>query len=535
MMARDGLRVTAAVERRAGTFGGLLSDRRFVLALLGLGGLAFLARLIPLLVGGGLTGFIDYDDGVYMGSALALVRGRIVYRDFYMLHPPGIVYVLSPFALLSFFVSDATAFAAARVGMVLLGALNTILVALLAVRVSRLAAFAAGGLYAVWTVPIYVERSTWLIGPQNTALLLALLVLAPPAVAATATPQRPIGARRAALAGILLGVCGAIQIWAAAPAAIIFAWLLYRTRRQPGGWLKPAAAYVAGGLATIAVLFLPFFLAAGTKMFRIIILDQLGRATDRVALLPRLRALEGLPHGVGGPIFNVIIVAAAVAAMLAVLAVAWRQPAVRFWAALLAAQVAVLLATPSFFRHYAGWYAPLAALWAGIVVASLGDAIASQRRTWLAVRGAYGVVLVGLLAITLAPVYPSLSPATRPFPADAVAAALAGARCPTSDSPTLLILTGEMRRMIENGCPLLVSPTGVSYDVDRGPGPTRLTRPNQLEYQAIMRDYYAGSDAAAFIRADSSNGLSAATWAAIRAKLPVEIHIGRVRIFLPAD
>ena len=64
---------------------------------------------------------VDYDDGVYMGSALSLVQGRIVYRDFLMLNPPGIVYVLMPFAALSSITSDGNAFAPARVGMMLAG------------------------------------------------------------------------------------------------------------------------------------------------------------------------------------------------------------------------------------------------------------------------------------------------------------------------------------------------------------------------------------------------------------------------------
>ncbi|HEY3523584.1 MAG TPA: hypothetical protein VGK63_07745 [Candidatus Limnocylindrales bacterium] len=512
-------------------------DRRLLLGLLGVAVIAFLARLIPVLASAGLHGFIDYDDGVYMGSALALVRGRIVYRDFVMLHPPGIVYVLSPFALLSFVVSDANAFAAARLGMMILGAINTLLVGAVAARLSRTAALAAAALYAVWIVPIYTERSTWLVGPQNTALLLALLVLAVPATnGERRTETRSEGAlgwRRAALAGLLLGICGAIQIWAAVPAVVILAWIAWRTRDQPGGWLRPTTAYVAAGLATVAVLFAPFLVAAGPRMIRIIIFEQLGRGADNVALLRRITAMEGMPQAATAPIAHVAVVCGAVLISGAVALTAWRRPVVRPWATLMAIQAAFLLVTPSFFRHYAAWYAPAAAISVGCAVAALIEAIPDRRRAVVVARLVTATGLVALLSMTLFPRAVQMRSATLPFPAHRVALALGDARCPTSDSPSLLILTGMMRRMVTNGCPLLVSPTGISYDTDRV-ATNRGSRPNQPEYQAAMRAYYTGSDAVAFIRSDHSNGLSSATWAAIRARFPVEHHVGRVRIFLPS-
>ncbi len=135
-------------------------------------GLAFVLRLLPVLNGGGLYGLNDYDDGVYFGAAVALVHGSIPYRDFLLLHPPGILYVLAPFAALGNLVGDATAFAAARLAFMLLGAANAGLVALVAGRIGRRAALFAGVLYAVWPVAANVERTTWLIAPQNTLLLL---------------------------------------------------------------------------------------------------------------------------------------------------------------------------------------------------------------------------------------------------------------------------------------------------------------------------------------------------------------------------
>ena len=50
-----------------------------------------------------------------------------------------------------------------------------------------------------------------------------------------------------------------------------------------------------------------------------------------------------------------------------------------------------------------------------------------------------------------------------------------------------------------------------------------------------MRAYYGGSDAAIFIRPPGQAGLSAATWAAIRANLPVERRHGRATVLLRAQ
>ena len=507
-------------------------DRALVWQLGGLAVLAFLFRLVPVVLAGGLKGMIDYDDGVYMGTALALVRGKIVYRDFFMLHPPGIVYVLAPFAALSWVVSDATAFGAARVGFMLLGALNTFLVGAVASRFGRTAALAGAGLYAVWLVAAKVERSTWLVAPQNTLLLLALFLLAPSLPGPNAAP---ITWRRAALVGVLIGCCGAIQIWGVVTAGVIFAWLFGRTFRQPGGWLRPLLAYSIAGFATIAALFLPFFVAAGERMIRIVIFDQIGRAEAGVGLSARLRQMEGLPHAIVGRFgLSFLPMVVFVVVMAAVLFVAWRRPGARLWVGLFVVQSLFLLTTPSFFGHYAGWMAPAGVLSIGMVATTAIEWSAARPRLRTAVRLAYGAGLAGYLTATLVPRLVGFPPPSRPLDPAPIVAAIHGARCPTSDSPSVLILTDTLRRVIADACPLLVSPTGVSYDTDNDLRGKERVRLNQPEYQAVMQAYFGTSDAAMFIRDPKNVGLSDSTWAVIRAHLPVEVHRGKVQIFLPA-
>ena len=92
--------------------------------------------------------------------------------------------------------------------------------------------------------------------------------------------RRPatIGWRTAAVAGALIGLCGTIQIWGIVPAAVVLILLLFRTARQPGGWLRPVVAYAVAGIAAVILVFLPFVLAAGPGMIRTVIFNQLGRS-----------------------------------------------------------------------------------------------------------------------------------------------------------------------------------------------------------------------------------------------------------------
>ncbi len=91
-------------------------------------------RAIPVLRGGGLTGDLGYDDGAYYAAAVGFVHGLLPYRDFLFVQPPGIVLLLSPFAALGTLTSDATGMAVARATFILLGALNGVLVAVVAGR-----------------------------------------------------------------------------------------------------------------------------------------------------------------------------------------------------------------------------------------------------------------------------------------------------------------------------------------------------------------------------------------------------------------
>src|SRR5215208_2545818 len=65
--------------------------------------LAFAVCAVRLLQPHALLGIVEYDDGVYVGATVRLVHGIVPYRDFVFGHPPGILLLLLPLAILARF------------------------------------------------------------------------------------------------------------------------------------------------------------------------------------------------------------------------------------------------------------------------------------------------------------------------------------------------------------------------------------------------------------------------------------------------
>ena len=434
-------------------------DRRdaSLLAALAIG--AFALRAAPVLFGAGLFGLHGYDDGVYFGAATALVHGVMPYRDFLLLHPPGLVVLLAPLAALGNLIGDPAAFALARVSIMLLGAVNTVLVALIAGRYDRLAGLTAAALYATWSTASNFERTTDLHAPQSTLVLIALLALA---------GRERVGARPAAVAGVALGLATSVQLWQAASVAVVLVWLVLRTRDQAAGRLRPILGFLAGSAAAFGAVCMPFLVAAPEEMVRYMIVDQVSRPNLGVGVIDRLRVLEGFPQLDQLPpmlrrlVPDAVVVLAAAAGAALVVITAWRCPWTRLWAALAIVQSGIVLATPAFHNDYAAFMAPAAALVLGTGIA-IAIGRAPRRGPWPVVaRGASIALLVVLGSVSLVRLE------GQPLRLADLERDLSEARCISSDSPALLVLTSGLRRDLDNGCPLVVDPDGVVYDTDRG-------------------------------------------------------------------
>lgn len=456
-------------------------------ALIGLTG--FLLRLVPVLNGGGLYGRGNYDDGVYYAAAAGFVHGLLPYRDFLLLHPPGIVLVLTPFAALAGLVGDPTALAVGRVTFMIIGAGNAVLVWVALRRLGSAAAVIAGLLYAVALPAVYVEHTT-LLEPLTTTCLVAAVGLLGFAHRAT---TRAVPALVAA--GALLGVSSSIKIWGVVPAAAVLIWTLVVLGRRSG------LLVAAGGLTGLVAVCGPFFAAAPVQMWQLVVVSQLGRPATGTGWLRRAWTISGLSAFGARPVAWALLVVGLTVVAAAV--VAWHSPVGRLAVGVLAATLGVLFAMPSWFLHYAALSVGPLAL---VLGAAVGRVATRVRRPGPA---ALALVTVGVLLAVYAATVVQL-PFGRPFPTTTLAATVGASRtCVTTDNPISLIELDVLRRNMSRGCPLVVDLGGYSYFLqpDR---PDFVSRRRNRAWQSMAVDYLRSGDVTVGLRFDGAHGYSRA-------------------------
>jgi alpha-1,2-mannosyltransferase len=422
-----------------------VGTRRLGAVMLATGVVAVVARGWLVLRHAGVGGLHDYDDGVYYAGSAALVAGRLPYRDFLFLHPPGILLALSPFSALAAVTSDPVGLGAARAAFWVLGGLNAALTARVAGRQGYLAAVLGGLCYALWYPAVYAERTTLLEPLGNTGLLVALLLVA--------RPRDEVTRRAEILAGAALGLAVCVKIWMIVPLAVLVVWQLLTAR------LLGAARVAVGAVLAAVVVVLPFVVGGG-PMFRMVVLDQLGRPRMS-GLLARLSSIMGLrpfgqlvPDVVEGAVLLLVL---AVVAVAVVVAASVPGPP-RLYVGLLLANLALLIGGPSYFEHY-GTLASVP--WALVLATAAARASArfpGAARGWSPVGVAVTLALLAHHATTLR------TEVGEPFPASVLAPAVAGRRCVTSDDPTALAALDVLSSDLRRGCPLLVDATGETYD-----------------------------------------------------------------------
>lgn len=475
---------------------------------------AFAARLWPMVRGGGLAGFNNYDDGVNFGGALGLVHGQLPYRDFLWLHPPGVQLALAPFAALSYLTGEPFSFVAARIGWMVLGGVNALLIARLLRPAGAAGAVFGAGFYALFWPAIIAEQTVRLEAVPTACLLAALIILQ--SIDSTERLARhPTAA--VLLAGGLLGVGAATKIWGVAPVLILAGWWWAVRGPRSAGWL------VAGAGAATTAICLPFFLTAPGTMWRMVVLDQLGRER-RVGVADRLVQITGL-----GPIapagFSVLLVVA-LAALIAAAGLAWTLPRSRPAVLLLVGLLALLLSTPTWFFHYTALTAPVIAVVAG---AALQAALALPvTRAHRGIRA--GLTASAVLAVLLLAAFVATASSGQPFPARDLRPAIeSGTGCVTSDHPSALILTDMIGRNLARGCPLVVDLGGATHDLGRG---NEFSRRGNRAFQEFAIEYLRTGDRAVLARFTPENGWSRASWRTLQT-WPVLAESGRFSVREP--
>ncbi len=464
-----------------------------VAALLGLG-----LRVFQLTRPGYLTGFTQYDDGVYIGNALRLVNGVIPYRDFAMVQPPGSMLLMVPAALGGKVFGSAWALAAARVLTVGADTANVVLAGLLVRHRGPLAAGVASGLYAVYPAALNASQSLFLEPWLNLFCLLgAVLLFDGDHLAGHRGVPGEHGSRRAFWAGVCFGFGAAVKIWAVVPALV--AWLLcLRARRD--------RAPFAGGFAVgIAVPCLPFLALAPSGFGRTVFVSELVQATHgRVGANPRLADITGIV-GLSSVGVNPKIWAGATAAgvLLLFVVIAWlrarragsRATALDWFALICTFVVTGMLFSPSeWYVHYAAFAGPflvvLVGLSAGRLVAARQPAV-KKPRPW--VRVCAGVVAALLIAAmgaadgyTVTTLYPArdLSAASALIPPGA---------CVLTDTAAATVVIGRFSAS-SPGCPAIVDTVGTLIATTHGKdfvaGPGVLQADTQVWQQAFQQAPY---------------------------------------------
>ena len=427
-----------------------------------------------------LTGEGTYDDAVHFSGAVALVLGKLPYRDFLFLHPPTILLALSPFAELAQVTSDSFGFALARIAWMLLGAFSAAGVARLLRPLGRLSSLVGGLAYALYFPAAYSESTTMLEGLANAFLVAALLL-----VARGRAPSRLVWA------GLFLGLIPTVKIWGVVLVAAVLGWVAV-TR----GMRSFALALLAAATSAAATI-LPFLLAGPSSMWRMVVAAQLGRPEMVSATTEdRLWSMLGL---LGSSPSSSLSYALAGLALAVAAASVWRNRSFALaWlgVALFVPAAAMLLLTPSFYQHYPAVIAVPLALMAGAAVAVRPGA--GDRTRWWGAVVMLPLILVWGAALG---VHDYTSYTGRDLQFTALRPAVIAAKgCVASDDPAALIELNVFSRNIHRGCRTTIDLTGYVY-LDRI-GRTD-TRSVGRIYQRQIMDYLTSGDIAIIGRDES--------------------------------
>jgi hypothetical protein len=467
---------------------------------------AFAVRMWIALRGGGIGGTYGYDDGVYYAASASFVWGRLPYRDFVLLHPPGVMLALTPFALLGRITRDHVGFETARVAWMLVGALNASLVFRICRRDGLVAATAGGLFYAVWTPVALTETNTRLEPLVSLGLLVAVTLL-------SRRPGPP--SRRVLLwAGAALALAVSVKIWAVVPGALVLLWVWRRAGTKAAGWT------VLGGLTAGMLVDGPFLLAAPTQMFRMVVRDQLARGRtpmDTAARLAHVLVPGIAPPYQWSPGPATLVMGGCVLAVVGLACLG--SGSGRFAVSLLGVQVLVLVLSPSFFSYYNAFAVPgLALVVAQVVRWTLALSGAgptfrawggSRPRVMTAVVLAMGPVL----ALSASLGVDSRVVTSAPFPGAGLARVAAAARCATSDSPDALLLTDLYTRDLQRGCQVPVDLSGLTYDRDavpHRPDGTPVPRSRNARWQHDLGSYLFSGQSIFVLRPRGDGGYGSA-------------------------
>jgi Dolichyl-phosphate-mannose-protein mannosyltransferase len=425
-------------------------------------------RLYDLSRPGFLLGIDEYDEGTDFGSAIRLVHGALPYRDFIMVHPPGITLLMFPVALATRVMGTDTGMAVARVVTAMAGAAAVPLAGLVTRRRGLFAALVTCGVLAIFPDSVLASRTVLL---EPWLVLFCLLG----ALAIFDGDQVASSTRRLLLGGVLFGFAGAVKVWAILPVVVI----LVLTARRP----RQAAVYAAGVALGFCVPVLPFALSAPTTFYRSVIVAQLFR--NDIVRIPqgyRLQQMLGLTHFPQLTTPALVIIGIVVVLLITAMTVlgsrlAHSSPPALDWFATgtCALVVAAFLWPADFYYHYAAFLAPFLplalALPASRLLAALPAGGIRARLTWLRpvtmmTAAAAIVVLAVFQVIAESHNYTSVPPTEIA----AVQRLIPPGACVATDQASYTIAIDRFVSSVPQ-CSLMIDGLGIDYALSNGRNP----------------------------------------------------------------
>ncbi len=433
--------------------------------IIGATAVALLLRVYWLTRPGMLLGSPEYDDGVYLGSAIRLVDGAVPYRDFAFMSPPGIALLMTPFGLLAKATSTATAMAAARILMVCVGAASVPLAGRLVRHRGLLATTVACALIAVHPAAVKAS-STLFLEPW----LVFLCLLGANAVFDGDALTEKRG--RLVWGGVAIGFAIAIKLFPVIPAFVLLVVVL--VSRVP----RRAVPYVAGLAAGACVPAVPFLLLAPSAFIHNVFLAQLHRTdVSRVRATTRLSQMLGLnyfPLGVQQiEIITVVIVAVAAFCTLAAWWLSRSAPPPLDWFALGSAGfIAIAFMLPTdFYTHYAAFFVPFLALSLALSSARLVSVWAGSTARRPGLARIVTPVIAGCVAAWFVVVAVRGLNGERTLvassPAAAIDAHVPPGACVVTDDSSLTIVSSRFRSTVP-GCTNMIDATATDMALGHG-------------------------------------------------------------------
>jgi hypothetical protein len=432
------------------------------------------------------SGSVEYDDGVYLGSAIRLLQGILPYKDYAFLQPPGILIVALPFAAIAKLASAKMAMAAARLATACAGAACVALAGNLVRHRGALVTGVTCGLLAIYPADIMAARTLLLEPWMNLCCLLA--------ATAAFSAGRLAGPRRLALAGVALGFATTIKFWAAIPVAVLLAVILLVPGQRwararwyvlavAGGFLVPVAAFAGSvplGFLRDTLLYQATRVGASTPLA--VRLDHLTGLTvvlgaHGLAITPgsytlfqadSTGSMEPTSAGLALPLAVII----AAAALIVIPYARWRRDRSPLeWFALATAVVAAaaIVSYSAFFYHYPAFPAPWLAIAGGAAAGALAQPRAMTERARRAVTAAVAVaVAVAVIAVAALEVIQvdGVYVQGNPYVADTIPA---GA-CVVSDQVSLTISANRFTAAAP-GCPDVVDSLAQTLALSHGVSP----------------------------------------------------------------